>query len=154
LIWSDEVYCIFGFEPSSFKPTVEAFEAAIHPDDIKSFLNQREIMLSEKKRSCIDHRIVRPDGSIRYVQECTQLIVNDKNEVCRVIGTVQDITSRKQMEETLKDSENKYRTLFDNSLEAIFLTAQNGSIFAANQAACHMLEMSNLNLPRRPFFNL
>ena len=146
LIWSDEVYRIFGFEPASFKPTVEAFEATIHPDDVKSFLNQRQTMLSEKKISCIDHRIVRPDGSIRYVQECTQLILNEQNEVCRVIGTVQDITSQKQMEETLKDSENKYRTLFDNSLEAILLTAQDGSIFAANQAACYMLGMSEAEI--------
>jgi PAS domain S-box-containing protein len=142
LIWSDEVYKIFGFEPSSFEPSAEAFEATIHPDDIDDFLKQREIMLADKKKACIDHRIVLPDGSIRYVQERTQLIIDSQNNVNRVIGTVQDITERKQAEEALKESETKYRALFENSLEAILLTAQDGSVYSANQVACEMLGKS------------
>ncbi|MBF0376567.1 MAG: PAS domain S-box protein [Desulfamplus sp.] len=63
-----------------------------------------------------------------------------------LIWSEQYITSRKQMEETLKDSESKYRAIFDNCLEAIFLTAQDGSVFAANQAACQMLEMSEAKI--------
>jgi PAS domain S-box-containing protein len=48
----------------------------------------------------------------------------------------------KQVEEVLKESETKYRALYENSLEAILLTAQDGSIYAANQVACEILEKS------------
>ncbi len=102
LIWSEEVYHIFGLEPAEFKPSAEAFEATIHPDDREDFLKQREAMLNDKKKACIDHRIVLPDGSVRCVQERTQLIFNNQNEICRVIGTVQDITDRKHAEESLQ----------------------------------------------------
>ncbi len=51
-------------------------------------------------------------------------------------------SERKQVEEVLKESESKYRALYENSLEAILLTAQDGSIYAANQVACEILEKS------------
>ncbi len=122
LIWSDEVYHIFGFEPAEFEPSAEAFEATIHPDDREDFLNQREAMLNEKQKACIDHRIVLPDGSVRYVQERTQLIFNNQNEICRVVGTVQDITERKRIEETLRKSEEKLRTITDSMADVVWTT--------------------------------
>ena len=102
LFWSDEVFHIFGLSPTEFTPSVEAFENAIHPEDRAGFLNHRAEMLKEKRPAVIDHRIVRPDGKIRHVQERTQLIVDEKDEVARVIGTVQDITERKQAEDNVK----------------------------------------------------
>jgi PAS domain-containing protein len=53
LKWSDEVYRIFGFDPGSFEPSAEAFEGTIHPDDLKSFLKQREEMINEISEVCI-----------------------------------------------------------------------------------------------------
>ncbi len=134
LTWSDEVYHIFGLDTAEFKPSVEAFEATIHPDDREDFLKQREAMLNAKKEACIDHRIVLPDGSVRYVQERTQLIFNNQNEICRVIGTVQDITERRQAEETLRDSEEKYQNLIKNSYDIVYSTTSDGIItFASPQ---------------------
>ncbi len=104
LTWSDEVYRIFGVEPDAFTPSVAAFENAIHPDDKEDFVRQRAQMLSEKQIACIDHRIFLPDGQVRYVQERTQLGLAENGEVGRVLGTVQDITERKQAEEALRRS--------------------------------------------------
>ncbi len=103
LNWSDEVFRIFGVEPDSFEPSVEAFEAMIHPDDIAFFLDRRARMFEEKQYAEIDHRIVLPSGEIRHVQERARLIM-DEGRVVRVIGTVQDITERKIIEEKLRES--------------------------------------------------
>jgi PAS domain S-box-containing protein len=102
LSWSEEVYRIFGIAPHSIAPSVEAFEAAIHPEDREEFLRRRAEMLEEKKFACIDHRIIRPDGAVHYVQEQARVVLNERGEVARVIGTVQDISPRKRAEKILQ----------------------------------------------------
>ena len=98
LLWSDEVYRIFGVTPGEFAPSGAAFESYIHPEDKESFLRQRQQMLDEKHVALIEHRIILPDGQIRHVQERTQVKLDDTGNVMRVIGTVQDITERREME--------------------------------------------------------
>ncbi|MCP4404466.1 MAG: PAS domain S-box protein, partial [bacterium] len=114
LIWSDEVYRIFGVQPGAFQPSAEAFEGTIHPDDLEEFLRKREVMLREHQKAYIEHRIICPDGDIRDVAERTELEFAEDGNVRRVFGTVQDITERKQMEETLKEL-NQRMTLAANS---------------------------------------
>lgn len=107
LIWSDEVYRIFGVEPGAFKPSSDAFEAIIHPDDREDFLKQRAEMLEKKQFAVIEHRIVLPDGNIRHVQERAQTFDDENGTVDRVIGTVQDITDRKRIEEQKSEFEKQ-----------------------------------------------
>jgi two-component system cell cycle sensor histidine kinase/response regulator CckA len=96
LTWSDETYRIFGREPGTFVPSVEVFEAAIHPEDREDLLRWRNLMLSEKVSANIEHRIILPDGNVRYVHEHAQTVLDEQGRVRRVMGTVQDITDRKQ----------------------------------------------------------
>jgi PAS domain S-box-containing protein len=92
LEWSDEIYRIFGIEPHSIKPSVEDFESRIHPDDLEPFLAKRELMLRQGKEAVIEHRIVLPDGSIKFVEERAGVEKNGSGDIIRVTGTVQDIT--------------------------------------------------------------
>jgi|GEM_PF-368387 len=104
LIWSDEVYRIFGVSPEDFTPTIESFENAIHPEDREDFLSRRANILEEKQEANIHHRIILPDGRIRHVQERTQVLLDETGGIERVIGTVQDITEGKLAEEALQKS--------------------------------------------------
>ena len=128
LRWSDEIYHILGLEPVSFKPSPEAFEAAIHPDDLEDFLKQRDRMLNEKMKVCIDLRIILPDGSIRHVQERIQQIINRQGEVCRIIGTVHDVTDHMQTIEALRASEDRYRS-FIYSIDDLVFVLDNNLVF-------------------------
>ena len=105
LTWSDEIYRIFGVNPDEFQPSAEAFEKAIHPDDREEFLRLRGEMLEQKQIAIIDHRIIRPNNEILHVQERAQVIMDDSGEVCRVIGSIQEINERKRVDEELKESE-------------------------------------------------
>ncbi|MCF6331110.1 MAG: EAL domain-containing protein [Sulfurimonas sp.] len=101
LYWSDEVYRIFGLKPQVFNATYEAFLEHIHPDDT-DFVNEKYLSsLKDKIAYSIEHRIVRENGEIGFVQErCKHEYDSDGNPV-RSIGTVHDITKQKNAQNEL-----------------------------------------------------
>ncbi len=76
LIWSDEVYRIFGLEPQEFAATYEAFLEAVHPDDREAVDDAYSESLRENRDTYeIEHRVIRRQtGEIRFVQERCQHI--------------------------------------------------------------------------------
>jgi PAS domain S-box-containing protein len=85
-----------------------------------------------------EFKLTRKDGSKRQVEITTQIIVLDRKKV--VMGLVQDVTDRKRVEEKLKESEERYRTLFEGSPDAVFLADPKSSkIIDANSAASNLL---------------
>jgi PAS domain S-box-containing protein len=80
-------------------------------------------------------RMVRIDGSQFWVSVQAALLLNGNFGV-----TLTDISERKQMEDQLRESEDRYRSLFNVSAEAILLTAPDGKILRANPATCRMFE--------------
>jgi PAS domain S-box-containing protein len=105
LTWSDETFRIFGFEPHSFVPTRERFYGAVHPEDRDFVRKAVETAIRSGKPYGIDHRIVRPDGSERYVHEQAELITDAQGKIVRLVGTVQDITQRNTLEEQVRHSQ-------------------------------------------------
>lgn len=117
LFWSDEIYRIFGLAPEEFGATYDAFLDSVHPDD-RAFVEQAvNDTLSEKKPYDIEHRIMLPDRNVRIVNERAEVTFNDAGKPIRMIGTVQDITERKQVEEALRDALQEVE-LLRNRLQA------------------------------------
>ena len=103
LSWSDEIYRIFGLNPQEFGATYEAFLNSVHPNDREFVKKSVSDALYERKPYSIDHRILLSDGSERIVHEEAKIFYKSGKPV-RMLGTVQDITDRKRMEEDLKKS--------------------------------------------------
>jgi len=107
LTWSDEIYRIFGFEPGDFTPSIEAFHAAVHPDDIQ------KVLKSEKRAEKtgfhdVEHRIILPDGKIKYVHELAKAEIDANGNLLRMSGTVQDITERVETEFHKSEIEQRF----------------------------------------------
>jgi PAS domain S-box-containing protein len=110
LTWSDEVYRIFGSQPQKFAATYEAFLASVHPDDRQKVDDAYSGSVRDNQDSYeIEHRVVRPDGKIRYVHEKCQHYRDHSGRIIRSIGMVHDITGRKQAEQELRESEERLR---------------------------------------------
>jgi len=87
LYWSDEIYRIFGFDSATFTPSVEAFLASVHPDDLR-MVEESERRAQETGQHDIVHRIIRPDGMIRYVHELAQAESDATGTLIGLTGTV------------------------------------------------------------------
>ncbi len=123
LSWSDEIYRIFGLMPPEFGATYDAFLGSVHPEDrefVKKSVNEA---LYEGKNYDIDHRILLPDGSVRMVHEQAEVTFDDKGKPVRMIGTVQDITERKHVEDALREKTGQLQTITDAM--TAFLTTGN-----------------------------
>ena len=104
LNWSDEIYRIFGLTPQQFGGNYEAFLQAVHPEDRQFVDTSVRAALEQRQPYGIDHRIVLPDGTIRYVHEQAEISRSEDGRPIKMLGTVQDITERKEYEEELKRS--------------------------------------------------
>jgi PAS domain S-box-containing protein len=98
-VWSDEVFRIFGMKPQKKPVSSRDFNQRVHPDD-RGAVAEATRQALENPAKGFDHqyRIVRPDGSVRYVHEYGHVTVDGKGNPRHVIGTTQDITEMKVLE--------------------------------------------------------
>ncbi len=123
LIWSDEVYRIFGVQPREFGGTMEAFFGLVVPEDRVTVHDAFFHSLDEGEPGYeIEHRIMKMDtAEVRYVHEKCLHVRNSSGEVIRSNGMVQDITERRLAEEALRASEEKYRLIAENASDVIYV---------------------------------
>ena len=103
LLWSDEVYRIFGLKPQEFTATYEAFLNLVHPRDRLAVSNAYESSIEEGRDQYeIENRIIRKDnGKIRHLYEKCDHIRDESGNIIKSIGMVQDITERKEYEDRI-----------------------------------------------------
>ncbi|HAA26928.1 MAG TPA: hypothetical protein DCE56_03625, partial [Cyanobacteria bacterium UBA8553] len=109
IIWSEEMFRIFGLDSTKLEPTYAEYIQLIHPDDRAVWEQFVGKAIADGTFYEVDFRIVRPDGEIRYVEGRGETIANEAGQVKRLFGTVIDITERKQAEEALRASEARER---------------------------------------------
>ncbi len=139
LSWSERIEHLFGFKKGEFKRTYEAFLECIHPEDKQFVVDSVNASLELDRDYNIEHRIIWPNGITRWVSEKGEVYRDQKGNPIRMLGIVQDITERKKMEEELKESEKRFRRLFEDAAIGINLTDLEGRITASNKALQNML---------------
>ncbi len=137
--WSEEMYRIFGQDPSKFKPRLDNSLKCIHPEDRAAVEASLRESLGSGKPYSIDYRIERPDGSERYVHAEGEASFDETRKQLRMVGIVQDITEQKRAEEALRRSETNYRSLILGATYGIFRCNVRGEFLDANPALATML---------------
>lgn len=119
LVWSDEIYRIFGLKPQEFGATYDAFLASVHPDDREIVKKSMDEALFEKKPYDIEHRILRPDGTTRFVHERSDVFHDERGYPAKMVGTVVDITRYKELEKSLKESRDELEVMVGKRTEEL-----------------------------------
>jgi diguanylate cyclase (GGDEF)-like protein/PAS domain S-box-containing protein len=102
LTWSRETCRIFGLTEDRFDNRIETFFAMVHPEDLEAVKEANRAALAGDKSYDIEHRIVRSDGSMRWVHEQADIVRDAEGRTVSMVGVVQDITERKIAEERIQ----------------------------------------------------
>jgi PAS domain S-box-containing protein len=109
VVWSDELYRIYGLSPQEGPIDIAMVREMIHPEDRDFVFRTAEESLQTEARPDIEHRIVRPDGDVRTVHALGAVKRDASGRPYEIFGTVQDITDRKRAEETLQQTQAHLR---------------------------------------------
>jgi PAS domain S-box-containing protein len=133
--WSDETFLIFGVVPAAGKVSYERYLALIHPEDRDTVAGAIRRTLESHEPFDIDHRIIRPDGGLRFLYGRGGLVSDSAGRPARLIGAVLDITGRKEAEEALRRANDSLEAIIQSSPLAILSLDSDGHVQSWNPAA-------------------
>ncbi len=136
LLWSEEVYRILGISRENSPPDADIFYHQVHPDDLAFVHREKDAVAKGLGRVDFEHRIIRPGGEVRHIHQIAEMFLDDQGHPARESGTIQDITERKLSEESLRQSEERYRLLFESNPSAMWVFDRSTFAFlTVNEAA-------------------
>lgn len=151
--WTDQVYEIFGLDPGEFEPQIDSVMSRFHPDD----QNQNQILIQDaiENQAAItfSSRIVMPDNSIRNVISTSEPEFDEAGDLIRIIGTLQDVTDRTLAEQALKESESRYRSVYNTAPLAFVVWDTDTCIKEWNQYAEKLFGWTREEVVGKSFFD-
>jgi len=105
--WSDVLYQLYGVSPDGWESNLEGYLKLAHPDD-RGLMSDVAAKLLQNGRACsYQHRIIRPDGSVRHLNVNVKVSLGPDGRPAKVFGTAQDVTDRIHLENELKQARDE-----------------------------------------------
>jgi len=136
--WSPNLFRLFYRDPLTDKPSMECYLASIHPDDRDLSMFNRGQIINHSEISPQEFRTNPELGKMRYLFASAVRETDGNGIPVRYYGSVLDITRQRNSEEILKESESKFRTIFDAANVGKSITLVTGELYV-NQAFSDML---------------
>lgn len=145
--WSEEVFRIFGYDPSKVEPSRQGFFRLVHPQDREEVRQSLDYALREAQPYALDFRIVRPDGVERNIHGRGDVIFDPQTrKPQRMVGSIQDVTDRVQAEARLNEANRalaeKVRELEQRSKEINILSHMGSLLQSCKNAEEAYLQIS------------
>jgi PAS domain S-box-containing protein len=140
-IWSENFFAILGLRQSEIKPSYESFRSRIHPDDVHILDGVDSKIMKDKMSATIEYRLIQPDGTSMWIENNISPVF-EEDKLIMLRGVIIDISERKLVEEALKESEEKFRSIMEHSADPIFIADQTGKYVYTNKAVTELLGFS------------
>ncbi len=136
---SNEAQELFPYLFQEPEVAVQSVAALIYPADMDGLMAAIRLSFGEQRTGMHIFRIALPNEEMRYLQSHWQVVADHDGKPLQVIGMTQDITSRIEMEERLKESERQYRLISEQSLDFISRLSVEQAIYLYCSPACHRI---------------
>ena len=138
MIWTNEAYRIHGLKPGEVDPGspehIQLSLACYDPEDRPVIQAAFERCATKGKPYSLEFPLTTADGRRIWIRTMARPVLK-RGKVVKVLGNIMDITESKQAEEVLRESETKFRALFENAGDAVLLADEDGLIVDANPQA-------------------
>jgi PAS domain S-box-containing protein len=136
------LYRMLGYSPEEMQDMT--FQDITHPEDVEAeLITFQELIKGKRENYQMEKRYFRKGGEVLWTRLTVSLVRGSTNEPLFAVGMIEDITERKQAEESLQESEARLRTLFETSPDGVIID-QNGLLVYANPAYQQMFGIKNL----------
>jgi PAS domain S-box-containing protein len=122
---------IFGYTPEELYRQPDLWKERIHPEDLPRVMET--LSLATQGKMSVTYRIFHPDGRLRWLRTSCRPILNEQQEVIRIVGITEDITEQKEAELALQESEARLRAILDGIPFSIFLKDLEGRYLHVNK---------------------
>jgi diguanylate cyclase (GGDEF)-like protein/PAS domain S-box-containing protein len=139
VIWSDELYEIFGVARDGHEATYAGYLELVHPDDRAHNRATIERAATSGVAFAMEERIVRPDGTVRTLACGGQVLLGDDGRPARMLGICQDVTESRRAAAALQESQERMRQIVDAASHAFVSCDERGVINDWNPAAEKLL---------------
>jgi PAS domain S-box-containing protein len=139
LRWSDEMYRIAGLQPGSVAATNDLFFSLVPPEEHQLIRDAVAIAIRDRGAYSTVHRLVRPTGEVRIIQETAQVFEQEGGRPLRLVGTAYDITDQRRAEMALLDSKRRLNLILESVGEGIHVLDQSATVVFENPRAVKLL---------------
>jgi PAS domain S-box-containing protein len=145
---------ILGLTGDVTRTSGQEVMAAIHPDDRPRVIEAVSGLSRDNPVYRTSIRVLRPDGTVIWLERTGRGFFHDSGRLLRMIGMAVDITERMRAEETLRESEEKFRSVFRDAGIGMVIVSTQGRFLAANDTFCDYLGYSEEELLKQPVESL
>lgn len=121
MIWDDKMFEMYGLKNINNIIDYDCWANTLHPEDKERAIYESHLILENNKPFETSFRIVKENGEIAYIKADAKIIKDKNGKPVRIIGVNRDVTEKNLRERNLQENELRYRTLFENSADAILL---------------------------------
>ncbi len=141
--WSTAQERIYGLAAGSFPGTYDACTAPIHPDDRERVLAAIAEGLDRLTEGHLAYRVVRPDGTVRWLDQFSRVLLDPDGRARGVSGVTIDVTERRGAEENHRHARAYLQAVFGGVVDGITIQGSTGSLLFANDAAAEIIGFSS-----------
>jgi formate hydrogenlyase transcriptional activator len=149
IFWSDETFRIFELDPK-IEITTALILQRTHPDDRQAVQQVMERASRDRTEFALEHRLLIPDGSIKYLQVVGRPSTGEGHR-SEFVGAVTDITNHRQAEEKIREQERELRQILDLTPHHLYVFGPDGGLLYVNQFALAYLgaDLAEMVAPSR-----
>jgi PAS domain S-box-containing protein len=150
--WTPQHEEIFGYETGNTTRTYEDWRCRVHPDDIEQIEREINSLNLNKTEYRFKYRIIWPDGSLHWIEGLGRFSFDENGQGLRAIGIVYDITEQVLVEQSLRESEERLRTIFDYNFFGVAYGDIDGKVTGGNDEYLRIIGYSREDLASIPLY--